>query len=512
MSGSLWLYVVVAVSGAGVLALEILGTRLLGPFYGVSLYLWSALISVTLAALAAGYALGGRWADRGATPTRLTGLLAAAGVWIMAVPWLRQPLLAASEGLGLRAAVLVTSTVLFFPPLLLLGMVSPIAIRIHATSLDRVGRSAGNLYAVSTLASVAAALATGFWLIPVVGVHRLTVATGVALLIAALIAWLAGGPARGRTVTASMLLLPGALGAWSVWQPAPRPLHTVFTGDSPYAEIRVVDRRALRYFVIDGGIHTIIRSGTPENHHAYVHVAKLASDLFADPGRMLLVGLGGGAAAREFTRDGWKVSAVEIDPMVVSTARTYFDLQPHWAEIHVDDGRHLLAHTDERYDLILIDAFGSSSIPFHLVTREAFALARSRLTPGGVLALNVEAVGWQDPLVESLGATLGTQFHNVLALPIAEPPDQIGNLILLASDRAMDISDAALGNPADYVADDYLHWTIVLRNHAWDNRFTPQGGQILTDDLNPVDVWAERINLVARRDLHRFFGKETPTW
>lgn len=512
MSGSLWLYVVVAMSGAGVLALEILGTRLLGPFYGVSLYLWSALISVTLAALSVGYAVGGRWADREATPARLTWLLAAAGLWTMAVPWLRTPLLQVSEGLGLRAAVLLSATVLFFPPLMLLGMVSPVAIRLHASALDRVGRSAGNLYAVSTLASVAAALATGFWLIPVVGVQRLTVGTGVMLLVAALIAWLAGAPARGRAVTASILVLPGAIGAWSLSRPEPLPAHTRFVGDSPYAEIRVVDHRDLRYLLIDGGMHTIIRPSTAETHHPYVHVADLSRELFERPGRVLLVGLGGGAAAREFAREGWQVDAVEIDPMVVMTARTWFGLLPGAAAIHELDGRRFLAKASDRYDIIFFDAFGSSSIPFHLVTREAFALARSRLARGGVVVLNVEAVGWDDALVKSMGATLETEFPHVLALPIAEPPDQLGNVILMAADRPMEISDATLGNPADWEVDPYLHWRVVLRNHAWDNRFVPEGGQVLTDDLNPVDLWAERINLVARRDLHRFFGQETPTW
>src|SRR5678809_666061 len=138
MNGSLWLYAVVALSGAAVLALEILGTRILGPFYGVSLYLWSALISVTLAALSVGYWLGGRWADRDPRPRHLALLLGGAGIWMMLVPVIRTPLLDLTESLGLQAAVLATSTVLFFPPLALLGMVSPFVIRMRTQSIDQV--------------------------------------------------------------------------------------------------------------------------------------------------------------------------------------------------------------------------------------------------------------------------------------------------------------------------------------------------------------------------------------
>src|SRR5213083_1502651 len=104
------LFLVVSLSGASVLVLEILGTRVLGPFYGVSLFLWSALIAVTLAALAAGYALGGRWALRAPHPGRLSLVLAAAGIWVLAIPWLRRPVVHAAAGGGLRTAVLVAAS------------------------------------------------------------------------------------------------------------------------------------------------------------------------------------------------------------------------------------------------------------------------------------------------------------------------------------------------------------------------------------------------------------------
>jgi spermidine synthase len=510
-----WLYAVVAISGACVLAIEILGTRLLGPFYGVSLFLWSALISVTLAALSVGYAVGGRLADRSPSPIWLARWVAGAGIWMLLVPWLRAPLLAAGEALGLRGSVLIAAFALFFPPLALLGMVSPYAIRIHTSRIDQVGRTAGDLYAVSTVASVGAALLTGFWLIPNIGVTRLASATGLLLLLAALIAWLSEGPSRNRPMALLLIALPGAGGAWRLARPESAPSEQVrFIAQSPYAEIRVVDRKGLRYLLIDGGTHSIVKPGTPEIHLPYVHAAELVKELFRGPGDLLLVGLGSGSTAHLFARDGWKVDAVEIDPVVVRVAREHFALRPADAAIQVMDGRRFLASAGRRYDAIFLDAFGSSSIPFHLVTAEAMAAARARLRPGGVLALNVQAVGWHDPLVQSLGVTLRTRFPDVLALPIAEPPNRLGNLILIASDHPMEISDDALGHPIDWLADPYLHWRILVRNHAWDNRFVPgsPAARVLTDDLNPADVWAERINLAARRDLHALFGHDTPSW
>lgn len=507
------LYAVVSISGGSVLAVEILGTRILGPFFGMGLFLWSALISVTLAALSVGYALGGRWADRGPLPSRLALLLLGAGLWLIAVPYLKHPLLAMTEGLGLRAAVLVTSTLLFFPPLMLLGMVSPYAIRLRVSRLEEVGRTAGDLYAISTVASVVAAVATGFWLIPLLGVSRLTGAIACALFVASAIAWFGASGRRGIAVPAVMLagvLLAGAAMTWPAGTPG---ASTVFLEESPYAEVRVVERGDVRYLLIDGGVHTVVTRDLEQPLHTYVVVSGLARDLFAQPGRMMLIGLGGGSAAQTFSWNGWTVDAVEIDPAVLRAAREHFGLREAVVPVAIMDGRRYLRDAPGEREIVFFDAYGSSSIPFHLITAETFGLARERLTEDGVVVVNLEAVGWRHVIVRSVAATLREHFAHVIALPIAEPPDRIGNVVLFASNRPMEIPDEALGNPLDVIADDYEHWRVLQRNHAWDNRFEPdiEGAPVLTDDLNPVDIWADEINLVARRELHELFAGE-PHW
>lgn len=510
------LYAVVSISGAAVLALEILGTRILGPFYGVSLFLWSALITVTLAALSAGYALGGRWADRGARPARLALLLAGAGLWLVLIPPLRRPVLLLVEPLGLRPAVLAAATLLFFPPLALLGMVSPYAIRLKATDLSEVGRTAGNLFAVSTIASVASALATGFWLIPAVGVTRLTLLIGAALLAAAAIAFSSERGGRGRAA----LSLVAAVALAGLGARAPRaPTGAAHGGvvalrESPYAEIRVVDARDLRFLVIDGGVHTIVAREGGAPRFPYAVVLDILKHLFEGPGRLLVVGLGGGSVAKSFSADGWRVDAVEIDPAIEDVARGFFGLGPGDAATTIADGRAFLLRDGEPYDVIVFDAYGSGAIPFHLVTREAFQIARRRLREGGILALNVESVGWDDVFVRSLTATLRRDFARVVALPTGEPPNVLGNVVLLASDRPLEFDDEVLGRPFDYLGDPPRHWAVVQRNHAWDNRYEPDasGAPVLTDDKNPVDLWAERINRAARRRLHEDPNLAGLTW
>jgi spermidine synthase len=502
------IYVAVIVCGAAVLAIEMLGTRILGPFYGVSLYLWSALISVTLAALSLGYAIGGRWADRGPTLQRFATVIGLAGLWIALIPWLRGPVLGVAEPLGLRAAVLLGATLLFFPPLAFLGMVSPYAIRLKTSSLDVVGTTAGNLYAVSTVASVLSALATGFVLIPNVGVYTLVTIIGVALLVtAAIVAFLGGRrrpvlPALMLAVAAIVILAPGGT------DPKAHPDEgLVAIQQSLYGEIRVVDIDDTRHLLIDGTMHTVIDRITGESRLSYVNVLDLALEFFTRPGEVLVVGLGGGSAARRFAAAGWTVDAVEIDPVVTAMAYAHFGLKPEEATVYEMDARQYLITHDKQYDLIIMDAFGGSAVPFHLVTQEAFALLHSRLRPGGMLAMNAESVGWHDVLIESLLATVKTGFQDVVALPMAEPPDQLGNVVLLAADYRIELP-VELPVPLDRFSPEYD------RAHAWDNRFRAEeaGARIITDDLNPVDVWSERINLTVREQLREYFGGRAATW
>lgn len=500
---NLFIYLAVVISGASVLAIEILGTRILGPFYGVSLYLWSALISVTLAALSAGYALGGRWADRGPTLGRFSAVIGLAGLWILAVPWLRGPTMDLMAHAGLRAAVLLSATVLFFPPLVLLGIVSPYAIRLKASSINVVGRTAGNLYAVSTMASVAAAVATGFVLIPNLGINELTLAVGVALVVTALIGLTTRRNARAGMAALIVLPVAGAILLRTTPSARVKPspdIGLLAVEHSAYAELRVVDYRGQRYMLIDGGTHTIVDAASGESLFPYVDVLDIAKLFFEKPGRMLVVGLGGGSVVNRFVKDGWQVDAVEIDPVVTRLAFKYFGLKREDASVHHMDGRRFLSTTDDTFDIVIMDAFGSSSIPFHLVTRESFALIRSRLARDGLLAMNVEATAWHDVLVHSLAATMMEIFEYVTVLPMAEPPNTLGNLVLLASDRPLELG-TELPAPTDRFSREYH------RAHAWDNRFEvePNRGIVLTDNHNPVDIWAERINLEARKQLHEYF-------
>lgn len=507
------LYIIVSVCGASVLALEILGTRILGPFYGVGLFLWSALITVTLAGLSLGYYFGGRLADKNSSPSKLSLLCAIAGLWIIFIPLIKYPFLTLAEPLGLRAAVLIAALILFFPPLTVLGMISPYAIKLKAQNLNEVGRTAGNLYAISTLASVFSALLTGFFLIPNIGVNRLTLGIGICLLITAIISLISQKKYYFITTILFTLAIILTILFWNRYKEIPNVKNgLVAIEQSPYAELRVLDTEDGRHLLIDGGIHSIVDETSKESMAHYAAVMEIPKYFFEKSGNILLIGLGGGSLMKQYARDGWLVDAVEIDPKVIKLAKEFFNLHSSEGKIIEMDGRQFLMTVEGTYNVILLDAFGSSSIPFHLVTKEAFGLMKSRLGENGILAVNIETIGWDDPIVSTIGITLKQIFVNVLALPMEEPPDKFGNVVLLASNRSL--IPAREPEPNITYDPEWRYGPGYQKYHAWENRFEPETSkaQILTDDLNPIDLRSDEINLVSRKILHTYFGVDGLSW
>lgn len=500
----IYLYITVAICGAAVLALEILGTRILGPFYGVSLFLWSALITVTLAALSLGYLIGGYFADKNPSTKHFFYIIGIAGIWILFIPLIKHPFLEFAEPFGLRTAVLVASFILFFPPLTLLGMVSPYAIKLKLETVEKTGRTAGTLYAISTIASVFAALLTGFFLIPNIGVNRLTYIAGILLVVTSVI----GLVMHKNKIIGGVLFIITIIFSILVWDATAESMddyNLKAIEQSRYGEIRIIDADEIRYLLIDGGIHSAADTNTWISVTHYAAVMDLPKYFFTKPGKALLIGLGGGSLLKQYIIGGWQVDAVEIDPAVIKIAYEYFGLSRDEGNIIEMDGRQFLKTSKEKYDVILLDAFGSSSIPFHLVTVESFKLIADRLTENGILAINIETVGWGDPIISILSATLKTHFNDIMVLPMEEPPDQVGNIVILASNRKLDILHEPEYNTT--LDPEWRYGPGYQKRHAWDNKFMPdtEGVLILTDDLNPIDIMSEKINVEVRKRLHLFF-------
>ena len=509
---ALRLNVLILVVGGSAIALEILGARMLAAFYGLGPFLESVLLAVGLLGLGLGGVLGGRVTYSGPENGRLWIPITGSGLWTIIALWLRRPLLSALEPWGLELAVAVTAGVFLGPPLLALGSVIPHLVRLKAANAD-VARAGGGVLAGLAVGGVLLGLATWFLLLPTLGVVRATTLIGLIQVVAGVVL---ARPARpGASAAVVFVAVAGSLLSWRL---APEPVSgaggvvAIQTGTN--GEYRVIDREGARYLLHDGTIHAVIEPDAVVSLHRSAAALEVLKHLWPRPGRLLVLGMRGGAVAKSFEGDGWTVHVVEPDPLARRMAFDHFGLRPAEAHVVSSELRAFVRRDRSAYDLIVVDAFADNFIPPHLVTREFFEQLERRVSEGGILALCVEAQGWEDPLVSSLAATLRTRFETVRALPTSEPPNTLGAVVLVAAGRELEIPEPGLPEPFDHLSDPLRHWTVVQMNHAWANQFEPEreGAPVLTDDVNPCEAWGERINRAARGELHRFFGPKGRSW
>jgi spermidine synthase len=407
------LYVLVFLAGVGTLATEICASRLLAPYFGSSTIVWANLIGLVLASLSLGYWLGGKVADRMPDPRVLGTIVVAAALLVAVTPFLARPFLDLSvEGLdqvseGAAIGSFVGTLLLFAPPIALMGMAAPFAIRLALADVEHAGAVAGRLYALSTIGSLLGTFLSALVTIPLIGSQRTMLASAALLAL--------GGALllrrRWLVVAAAMAVLlavpPGAIKA------SPDLLYET---ESRYQYVRVLERDSgTRQLELNEGVavHSVWRSNDVLTGGVWDTFLAVPLLLERPPERLAVLGNAGGTVARAYGElyADIRVDGVEIDPAVTEAGRRLMGLEDNPnLRVITADGRPYLELTDERYDVIIVDAYRQPYIPFYLATKEFFELARARLTPGGVLALNVATVPGDRRLPDAIGSTVLAAF------------------------------------------------------------------------------------------------------
>lgn len=449
--------------GAALMGLEFIAARLLAPALGSSLFVWGAVISIVMVALSLGYWAGGQVADRFGSTRTLAPAIAAAGLFTVAVPRLTALVLPLVTGLGAQTGSLVASAIVFFVPSLLLATVSPLGVRLATGGrVDHVGRSAGQLYAISTAGSIVGTIATAFWLIPLLSLDGLAVGIGFTLFATAGLALLLPSrygevaPSRGTTavaglrgLTVALMIIGTAAGAASLVAPAEgvpgasRDERVLLRKDTQYHRLIVTEDADERHLRFDRSHQSAMYLDDPyETSFAYPQYLHLALAAKPDARSVLIVGLGGGSLVKRMWRDypEMRIDVAEIDPAVVDVAYEYFDL-PHDERITVvaEDGRRFLSASDARYDIIVMDAYYADALPSHLTTEEFFREADAHLKPGGVVAYNIISAveGDNSRLFRSMYRTAGRVWRQRWVFPIGIGSDRARqanrNIIVLAT-------------------------------------------------------------------------------
>jgi spermidine synthase len=394
--------------GAQTMIVELSLPRLLAPAFGNTLFCWTAAISEVLAALAIGYHVGGVLSSRRARSTATLWWLAAlssAGVALTGI-W-GDSVINSLSGFGMIAGPLFGTLFLAVPPAFLGATVLPVCVGMTSTEKDS-GKSAGRLYAFSTLGSVIGVLITGYVLLPFLGVSG-------SFFSAAAFVFATFFPARKYLWGVSGL---GAVLLCAFFATSGHADHVLFDKSNGYHRIKVMSSKEdprIRLLFLDSTLEGAMLLGSTNPGMAYHRSGALIANVVPELRRCLFLG-GGTFSIPKFVKSKYpnvEVDVAEIDPDVVKVAEEYFEL-PEDLNVLIGDARRILNDNPTKYDLIVNDAFrGVRKIPFHLVTQEFHTLVSEKLSPEGVYAVNVMGHPIKSRLVASVTRSLQESFQHV---------------------------------------------------------------------------------------------------
>ncbi|MEA2886230.1 MAG: hypothetical protein QOD11_590 [Bradyrhizobium sp.] len=503
------IYLVAFITGAIVMSFEMLGSRYLAPAFGAGIYTWASLISTVLAALCAGYFLGGYAADRYPSPVILAATVAIGSIYMLLLPAFSDEIVQffAWQIDDIKLGSLAAAMAIMLFPVTFLGMYSPFAVRLLIESKQNAGAVSGTVYGISTAGSILGTLVTTFFLIPLIGTRAITISLGIlGLLGCALL--LATGSASRRPVRLGVL---AGLLASQIAAPPPGRAEDAL---DPQIRATMLARKDGRIAHLETVYNDIFvtkeanlltlsfqwkgwRFNQSQTNLAdgddlpmpYSRTMSIAAVFPPDIKRVLVLGLGAGsipAYLQRFIPDA-VIDAVELDPGVIEVAKKYFGLrETEKFRLIPGDARMFLNRHTEPYDIIVVDAFTGSYIPFHLMTKEFYQLVRNRLSPHGVAAFNFLP---SKDIFESNLRTVSLAFDNKVDLFHSDPPD-IGESNVIVVGRLDPSSDAETSQKAVAAQERYKFRFDVSKLVTEQRMPAPKElkGKLLTDDFAAADV------------------------
>lgn len=495
------LYFLSFLEGGSVMVCELVGAKMLAPFFGTSLYVWAAVLGLTLFGLTSGYFLGGVFSKKYVNDDKLLfWILICAGFFLVLMPFSSQWIMNASIDFSLQTGAIISLMVFMFPPLLFMGMTSPVIINLLTKDADSAGNSAGNVYAISTLGGILFTFLSGFYLIPEFGVSKPVVVVGLGLALIPTILLLQ----RKQKMVSLLFVGLIALGSWELYQSDDYPdgFSVLYESEGILGQVKVVDHpsfditqdeRMGRGLLVNNTLQTFVGHDFDMKYSiwSWANYFPTAASIFPKGAKVLLLGLGGGTIVKQFDRLGYEVEAVEIDKRIWDISVEYFNMDPA-TKVIIDDARHYIKITDKKYDIIVFDTFLSESVPEHLLTIEGFEDALKILKPNGMIMTNFYGFieGDNGKAARSVYKTFleaGLQ-TNILMTPGSE---ESRNIIFLASRTEKDFSITNYESP-------YFQKIDNLYEYFYDSKFL---------DLSDVNVLSDE-----KPQLSKLYATAAMSW
>lgn len=485
------LEIIVFFSGAVVMILELTGSRILAPYVGASLYVWTSLIGIILAALSLGYYLGGRFADTNASLKTFSHILFFGACALGFTAFCNQSILEtlSSSFSDLRVASFFASLIIFGLPSVILGMVSPYAIRLKLKDVESSGKTIGNLYALSTIGSILGTFFTGFYLMSFLG-SQFTLS--LLAVIFFLLSLLASSQSWKRNILFLLFIILQTTLMHSEKVLAEKEGFIDF--DTAYNRVIIKNttdpqtQKPIRIYMNEAeGVQSgRFTDGTQDLVFAYSKFYRLIEHFRPETNQVLAIGGGALSVPRDFLfrSPSSTIDVVELDRELTQMSRDYFGfVDDPRLQMYYEDGRIFLNKNTKKYDAIFLDAFYGLTPPFQLTSREAVQKMYDALEPGGVLLVNSVAgfEGDASKLFHAFHRTYSEFFPQVYVFQVnkdTEIPTKRQTVFFVAVKSTTPISWQSQ-NPE---LQQYLNtrWTKVI----------PQDVPVLTDDFAPVEWYS----------------------
>lgn len=488
-------------TGACVLVIEVVATRILSPYYGNTIFTVSSVISIVLAALSVGYYFGGKIADKYPTEKLFYSIILMSGFSIVLLYFLMIFLLPIfGYSFSTIFGPLISSIFLFFTPSLLLGTLSPFSIKLQAQYFPNkgIGAITGEIFFWSTFGSIFGSLFAGFVLIPNFGINQIIVVVAVVLIILGLFPLIKSEICKKKIFKIILFSIIGIilLGIMSQF----KDINAVYSQDGIYEKITIDDGeyagKPTRFFKQDRSNSGAMFLDSDDLVYDYTKYYILYKVFNPDVERALIIGGGAYSIPKALLKDLPKatIDVSEIEPSLFELAQKYFKLnKSDRLNNYTEDGRRLLHDTDKEYDLIFSDVYYSLfSIPAHFTTQEFFSIAKDKLSDEGIFIANlIGDLSRQEPsLIMSEIKTFRSVFPNSYFFAV-DAPDKIGsqNIIFVGynSDKKIDFSDTKI------TKDDNLLIQSLERKNIDLDRFEFSEYPILTDNFSPVEFLTYQV-------------------
>jgi predicted membrane-bound spermidine synthase len=505
-----FLFALAFIEGASVMACELLGAKMISPFFGSSLYVWAAVLGITLFGLMSGYYTGGYLSEKYKREELLYWILILAGLFLAIMPYTSQWIMTKNIDMDIRWGSTLSLLIFMFPPLLFMGMTSPVIINMINTKVDETGKSAGSVYAVSTLGGIVATFLVGFYMLPEFGIKWPCFIFGFLLAIFPMIALV-----KGKTYKALALLLPFF---FALKSNLTKDIHDnanvtlLSQSEGIYGQVRVFDfpfyteqkgEKMARGLVVNNTLQSILdRDSLDYNLWDWSVLMPSAVSIYPKGSSMLLMGLGGGMLFHQFNRLGFNIEVVELDQRIKDAAINYFSI-PASTPIVVDDARHVINTSKKKYDVIVLDLFFNETPPSQVPTLESFQRLKTMLNKDGMVMMNFYGFtnGENGRAARSVIKTFEAVGFNVTLLPTPEP-EYGRNLFICASLNKPDWSKINYTEPCRFQVTPENIGQFILDKSTLDM----DDAEILTDGKPVLEkMYANAATIWRRTQIENWF-------